>query len=48
MNKQNVKISDYLTLYTPALNFILQTGVYNAPDSLLDHIFNKCKNQTNQ
>ena len=41
--RQNVDLSIYLTLYTPALDWILQGVANNAPESLLEEILQKCQ-----
>ncbi|XP_012255846.2 VPS35 endosomal protein-sorting factor-like isoform X2 [Athalia rosae] len=47
LNKQNMQISSYLSLYTPALDWILQVMAASAPDTLLMEVLVRCKQQTN-
>ncbi|XP_054284650.1 VPS35 endosomal protein-sorting factor-like [Macrosteles quadrilineatus] len=44
---QKVDLPTYLTLYTPALDWILQSLAHQAPDKLLDEILARCKDQGN-
>lgn len=41
--RQNMDLPIYLTLYTPALDWILQGIANNAPESLLEEILQKCQ-----
>ncbi|KAK6625056.1 hypothetical protein RUM43_005347 [Polyplax serrata] len=41
--QQNMDLPIYLTLYTPALDWILQGIANNAPESLLEEILQKCQ-----
>lgn len=43
LTRQNMELSIYLTLYTPALDWILQGIAHNAPESLLVEILDKCQ-----
>jgi hypothetical protein len=42
-----VDMSTYLTLYTPALDWILQGVAANAPEKLLVEILAQCKEKSN-
>lgn len=43
-----MELSTYLTLYTPALDFILQAIANGASEQLLADILDKCKQQGNR
>jgi len=45
--QQKVDLPIYLTLYTPALDWILQSLAHQAPEKLLDEILVRCKDQGN-
>lgn len=47
LNRQKVDLSTYLTLYTPALDWILQGVAANAPEKLLVEILTRCKEKCN-
>ncbi|XP_053715371.1 VPS35 endosomal protein-sorting factor-like [Synchiropus splendidus] len=40
---QRVELPEYLTLYTPAINWILQCIAYRAPEVLLTEMIERCK-----
>lgn len=40
---QRVELPEYLTLYTPAINWILQCVAYRAPEVLLTEMIERCK-----
>ncbi|KAJ3608039.1 hypothetical protein NHX12_025089 [Muraenolepis orangiensis] len=40
---QRVEIPEYLTLYSPAIHWILQCVAYRAPDPLLTEMMERCK-----
>ncbi|XP_028990789.1 VPS35 endosomal protein-sorting factor-like isoform X2 [Betta splendens] len=40
---QRVEMPEYLTLYSPAINWILQCIAYRAPESLLTEMMERCK-----
>uniref|UniRef100_A0A674N0B5 VPS35 endosomal protein-sorting factor-like n=1 Tax=Takifugu rubripes TaxID=31033 RepID=A0A674N0B5_TAKRU len=40
---QRVEVPEYLTLYSPAINWILQCIAYRAPESLLTEMMERCK-----
>uniref|UniRef100_A0A667YS32 VPS35 endosomal protein-sorting factor-like n=1 Tax=Myripristis murdjan TaxID=586833 RepID=A0A667YS32_9TELE len=40
---QRVEIPEYLTLYSPAINWILQCIAYRAPEPLLTEMMERCK-----
>ncbi|XP_068610312.1 VPS35 endosomal protein-sorting factor-like [Brachionichthys hirsutus] len=44
---QRVEMSEYLTLYSPAINWILQSIAYRAPEPLLTEMMERCKNLGN-
>uniref|UniRef100_A0A6Q2YDJ5 VPS35 endosomal protein-sorting factor-like n=1 Tax=Esox lucius TaxID=8010 RepID=A0A6Q2YDJ5_ESOLU len=44
---QRVEIPVYLTLYSPAIHWILQCVSYRAPESLLTEMMERCKNLGN-
>lgn len=48
LNEQRVELPTYLTLYTPALDWMLQSMAHQAPDSLLAEILTRCKDQRNR
>lgn len=41
--QQKVEAPEYLTLYSPAINWILQCIAYRAPESLLTEMMERCK-----
>ncbi|XP_063225001.1 VPS35 endosomal protein-sorting factor-like isoform X2 [Bacillus rossius redtenbacheri] len=47
LSRQKVELSAYLTLYTPALDWILQAVAAGAPERLLVEILARCKEQAN-
>lgn len=47
MSRQKVDLSTYLTLYTPALDWILQGVAANAPEKLLVEVLARCKEKCN-
>nr|CAD7444955.1 unnamed protein product [Timema bartmani] len=47
LGRQKVDLSTYLTLYTPALDWILQSVAANAPERLLVEILARCKEKNN-
>ncbi|XP_046994763.1 VPS35 endosomal protein-sorting factor-like isoform X1 [Schistocerca americana] len=47
LSQQKVELSTYLTLYTPALDWILQGVAANAPESLLVEVITRCKEKRN-
>ncbi|PSN36151.1 UPF0505 protein [Blattella germanica] len=47
LSRQKVDLSTYLTLYTPALDWILQGVAANAPEKLLIEILARCKEKCN-
>lgn len=46
--RQKVDFTAYMTLYSPALDWILQCIAHNAPESLLSQIMDRCKQQCNR
>lgn len=46
--KQNVDVPTYLTLYPPALDWILQCVAYKASEPILSEVLQKCKTQCNR
>ncbi|KAF5301140.1 hypothetical protein FQR65_LT08970 [Abscondita terminalis] len=44
---QRMSLETYLTLYTPALDFILQAVACSAPESLLVELIDRCRNHKN-
>uniref|UniRef100_A0A1A8RWG1 VPS35 endosomal protein-sorting factor-like n=2 Tax=Nothobranchius rachovii TaxID=451742 RepID=A0A1A8RWG1_9TELE len=44
---QRVEAPEYLTLYSPAINWILQCIAYRAPESLLTEMMERCKTLAN-
>ncbi|KAK4884963.1 hypothetical protein RN001_001234 [Aquatica leii] len=44
---QKMSLETYLTLYTPALDFILQAVASGAPESLLVELLDRCRNHRN-
>ncbi|XP_061667033.1 VPS35 endosomal protein-sorting factor-like isoform X2 [Syngnathoides biaculeatus] len=40
---QRVEMPEYLTLYSPAINWILQCSAYRAPETLLTEMMERCK-----
>ncbi|GIY19382.1 VPS35 endosomal protein-sorting factor-like [Caerostris darwini] len=47
LTKQNLDFPTYLTLYPPALDWILQCVVYKASEPVLKEVLHKCKMQCN-
>lgn len=47
LSRQKVDLSTYLTLYTPALDWILQGVAANAPEKLLVEVLARCKEKCN-
>lgn len=47
LSKQNIDIPAYLTLYPPALDWILQCVAYKASEAILSEVLHKCKMQCN-
>ncbi|KAG8173555.1 hypothetical protein JTE90_003498, partial [Oedothorax gibbosus] len=47
LSKQNLDFPTYLTLYPPALDWILQCVVYKASETVLSDVLHKCKIQCN-
>ncbi|XP_060527823.1 VPS35 endosomal protein-sorting factor-like isoform X2 [Cylas formicarius] len=47
LNKQKIKIPTYMTLYTPALDFILEAVVSNSSENIISDLLNKCKHYCN-
>lgn len=43
LTKQNISFHSYLSLYTPALEWILEIVAVNANDNLLTEIISRCK-----
>ncbi|XP_053196750.1 VPS35 endosomal protein-sorting factor-like isoform X2 [Scomber japonicus] len=41
--QQRVEVPEYLTLYSPAINWILQCIAYRAPEPLLTEMMERCK-----
>ncbi|XP_041671103.1 VPS35 endosomal protein-sorting factor-like isoform X1 [Cheilinus undulatus] len=41
--QQRVEVPEYLTLYSPAINWILQCIAYRAPEALLTEMMERCK-----
>lgn len=48
IRKQNIDFSTYATLYTPALDFILQAVKSGASDKLFSELLGKCKQHGNR
>lgn len=46
--RQKVDFTAYVTLYSPALDWILQCIAYKAPENLLTQIIDRCKKQCNR
>ncbi|XP_041829823.1 VPS35 endosomal protein-sorting factor-like [Melanotaenia boesemani] len=44
---QRVEVPEYLTLYSPAINWILQCIAYRAPEPLLTEMMERCKTLAN-
>ncbi|XP_047464640.1 VPS35 endosomal protein-sorting factor-like isoform X2 [Mugil cephalus] len=44
---QRVEVPEYLTLYSPAINWILQCIAYRAPEPLLTEMMERCKTMGN-
>ncbi|XP_004086849.1 UPF0505 protein C16orf62 homolog [Oryzias latipes] len=44
---QRVEVPEYLTLYSPAINWILQCIAYRAPEVLLTEMMDRCKTMAN-
>lgn len=47
VEKQNVSREQYLSLYCPALEYILEVAAINATDRLLPEVLEKCRSQGN-
>ncbi|XP_032429805.1 VPS35 endosomal protein-sorting factor-like isoform X2 [Xiphophorus hellerii] len=47
LHVQKVEIPAYLTLYSPAINWILQCVAYRAPEQLLTEMMERCKMMAN-
>ncbi|RZC42930.1 UPF0505 protein C16orf62 -like protein, partial [Asbolus verrucosus] len=45
--QQKMTLSAYMSLFTPALDYMLQTVAYDAPDALLNDLLDRCKLQGN-
>jgi hypothetical protein len=45
--QQKMSLSVYTTLFTPALDYMLQTVAYDASDALIDDLSTQCKNHGN-
>lgn len=43
LEKQKMEVPTYLTLYTPALDFVLQAVASGASDSLLSELLDRCQ-----
>ncbi|XP_077595458.1 VPS35 endosomal protein-sorting factor-like [Stigmatopora nigra] len=43
LQAQRVEMPEYLTLYSPAINWILQCSAYRAPESRLTEMMERCK-----
>lgn len=48
LEKQKVELPTYMTLYTPALDWILQAVAYNAPEKLLVEVLSHCRDKCNR
>lgn len=48
LHKQKMSLSTYMTLYTPALDFIMETVVCYSPESVLSELVAKCKHYNNR
>lgn len=48
MSEQRLRIPQYLILYTPALDWILQCLTHEAPEVLLTEVLEKCRNRANR
>ncbi|XP_023196580.1 UPF0505 protein C16orf62 homolog isoform X2 [Xiphophorus maculatus] len=47
LHVQKVEVPAYLTLYSPAINWILQCVAYRAPEQLLTEMMERCKMMAN-
>ncbi|XP_027885160.1 VPS35 endosomal protein-sorting factor-like isoform X2 [Xiphophorus couchianus] len=47
LHMQKVEVPAYLTLYSPAINWILQCVAYRAPEQLLTEMMERCKMMAN-
>ncbi|XP_050296954.1 VPS35 endosomal protein-sorting factor-like isoform X1 [Anthonomus grandis grandis] len=47
LHEQKMSISSYMTLYTPALDFIMDTVLENSPDTVLTELLRKCQQYSN-
>lgn len=47
LRQQKLDLSTYLTLYCPALDWILQCVAQGASEGLLDQVLSRCKDQCN-
>ncbi|KAJ8945235.1 hypothetical protein NQ318_011216 [Aromia moschata] len=47
MNKQNMSMSAYMSLYTPALNYILESVACKMKDAVLPDLLDVCKKYSN-
>lgn len=48
MFRQRMDISSYLSIYSPALDWIMEGIAARAPDSLLNDILSKCQAKQNK
>lgn len=48
LHKQKMSLSTYMTLYTPALDFIMETVVCYSLESVLSELLTKCKHYSNR
>lgn len=47
LQQQHIDMATYLTLYCPALDWILQCVAYRAPENVLTEVLARCKSQCN-
>lgn len=48
MFRQRIDISSYLSIYSPALDWIMEGIAARAPDALLNDILSKCQAKQNK
>ncbi|ENN72973.1 hypothetical protein YQE_10404, partial [Dendroctonus ponderosae] len=47
LSRQNISIPIYMTLYTPALDYIMEAVVQHSPESVLSELLEECKRYSN-
>lgn len=48
LHRQKITLSTYMTLYTPALDFIMENVVTHSTESVLGELLSKCKDYSNR